>query len=154
MYIIPKEKYILENINPYMPEINLEELEVIQRKIENYTSGNSKDGITLEEAEKFLDWVTFNARNFAVRDIPESITTASMVGKCAPTQRINTQLMSSLGLDAKAFNLGDCINAEKSAIYGGEDFCSSDSICNSGTFCTLSSVIIWCCGSSCGGAVW
>lgn len=109
MDIIKKQKYILEDIKPYMPDINLEELNIIQGKIEKYTLGKCKDGITLEEAEKFLDWVTLNARNFAVREIPESITTASMTGSCAPTQRINTQLLLRLGLDVRAINIADCI---------------------------------------------
>lgn len=107
--IIKEQKYIFDKIQPYIPEINLKELEMIQNKIENFTSGKCQEGITLEETIKFLDYVIFNARSYAVRNIPESITTASMMGQCAPTQRINTELLSRLGLDVRPFNTSDCI---------------------------------------------
>lgn len=106
---INKNQFIFDDVNPYIPEINLEELKIIQEKIENFTSGKSTQGLTIEETEKFLDWVTFNARNYAVRNIPESITTASMFGQCAPTQNINKKLLSKLGLDVRTFNTSECI---------------------------------------------
>lgn len=56
-----------------------------------------------------MDWITFNARNYAVRNSPESPVTASMSGQCAPTQRINVNLLRRFGLDARAFNTADCI---------------------------------------------
>lgn len=106
---IKKSEFIFEDVKPYVPEINLEELKIVQEKIENFTSGKSAQGLTTEEAEKFLDWVTFNARSYAVRNIPEPITTASMFGQCAPTQNINKKLLSKLGLEVRTFNTSNCI---------------------------------------------
>ena len=62
---------------------------MIQKKLEDYTSGRSNNGITVQEAQTFLDWVTFNARNYAVRGTPDSPMTSSMEGQCGPTQTIN-----------------------------------------------------------------
>lgn len=104
-----QEDYIFNNTVPYNPDFDLEELKIIEDKLINYTSGKSLNGLTSQEAETFLDWVTFNARNYAVRNIPESAMTASMTGQCAPTQRINVKLLKRLGLDARAFNTGECI---------------------------------------------
>ena len=107
--ITSQEDYIFSDTKPYNPEFDLEELKIIQAKLENFTSGRSCDGITSQEAETFLDWVTFNARTYAVRNIPESAMSASMAGQCAPTQRINYKLLSKIGLDVRAFNTADCI---------------------------------------------
>ena len=104
-----QENYIFSDTVPYNPEFDLEELKIIENKLLDYTSGRSISGITSREAEVFLDWVTFNARNYAVRNIPESAMTASMTGQCAPTQRVNVKLLKKLGLDARSFNTGDCI---------------------------------------------
>lgn len=109
MEMTSQDEYIFSDIRPYNPEFNIEELKMIQAKLENFTSGKSYDGITSQEAEIFLDWVTFNARNYAVKNTPESAMTASMSGQCAPTQRINFKLLSKIGLDVRAFNIGDCI---------------------------------------------
>ena len=104
-----QEDYIFEGTIPYNPEFDLEELKLIETKLINYTSGRSAIGLTPQEAEIFLDWITFNARSYAVRNIPESAITSAMTGQCAPTQRINVKLLRRLGLDARAFNVGDCI---------------------------------------------
>lgn len=104
-----QENYIFSDIKPYNPEFNIEELKIIQSKLEDYTSGRSSRGISANEAEIFLDWVTFNARNYAVRNTPESPMTASMTGQCAPTQMINVKLLSKMNLDVRAFNMADCI---------------------------------------------
>lgn len=104
-----QEDYILSDTRPYDPEINIEQLKIIQNKLENYTSGRSQDGITPQEAEIFLDWITFNARSYATRNIPESPITASMTGQCAPTQEINFKVLTKMGLDVRVFNTGDCI---------------------------------------------
>lgn len=102
-------QYIFEDIVPNVPEIDLEELKNIQRKIENYTSGKSMQGLTVKETEKFLDWVSFNSRSYAVKDVKDSITEATMFGQCAPTQNINKIVLSKLGLKVRAFNIADCI---------------------------------------------
>lgn len=104
-----QEDYIFSDTIPYNPDFDLEQLKEIQIKIQNFTSGISTNGITAQEAEVFLDWVTFNARNYAVRNGPESPITAAMTGQCAPTQRINIKLLSRMGLDARPFNTADCI---------------------------------------------
>lgn len=101
--------YLFSDTIPYEPEFNLEQLKLIENKLFNFTSGLSSDGLTTDEAEVFLDWVTFNARSYATRNIPESALTASMTGQCAPTQGINFKLLSKLGLDVKTFNTADCI---------------------------------------------
>lgn len=106
---ISQENYIFSDTIPYNPEFNIEELKLIENKIEDYVSGSSGKGISEDEAEIFLDWITFNARNYAVRDIPESAITASMLGQCAPTQRINYKILKKIGLDVRAFNIADCI---------------------------------------------
>lgn len=102
-----QEDYIFEGTAPYNPEFDLEELKIIERKLIDYTSGNSKDGLNPNEAEIFLDWITFNARRYAVGD--KDIETADMYAQCAPTQRVNVKLLRKLGLDARSFNTGDCI---------------------------------------------
>ena len=58
-----QEEYIFSDTIPYNPELDMEELKVIQNKLEDFSAGYSSEGITTEEAEKFLDWVTFNARS-------------------------------------------------------------------------------------------
>jgi hypothetical protein len=107
--ITSQEDYIFSDTIPYDPEFDIEELKVIQKKLEDFSAGYTSEGITTEEAEKFLDWVTFNARSYAVRNGPESPISSSMTGQCAPTQRINFNLLSRLGLDVRAFNTADCI---------------------------------------------
>lgn len=104
-----QEAYMFSDTIPYNPEFDLEELKRIQAKLENYTSGRSQEGITSQEAEVFLDWVTFNARSYATSNIPESAMTASMAGQCAPTQYLNYNVLSKIGLDVRAFNISDCI---------------------------------------------
>lgn len=104
-----QENYIFSDTKPYNPEFDIEELKIIQNKLEDFTSGRSSMGISTDEAEMFLDWVTFNARNYAVRNIPESPMTASMTGQCAPTQMINVKVLSKMNLDVKPFNIADCI---------------------------------------------
>jgi len=104
-----QEEYIFSDTIPYNPDFDLEQLKLIQDKIQDFTSGRSVNGITSQEAEVFLDWVTFNARNYAVRNAPESPMTATMTGQCAPTQRVNVKLLRKMGLDARPFNTADCI---------------------------------------------
>lgn len=110
-----QQDYIFDTI-PYIPEFDLEQLKQIESKLIDYTSGNSFEGLSPEEAEVFLDWITFNAREYAVGSKMKiddktnvGIELHSMTGQCAPTQRINVKLLKKLGLDAKAFNTGDCI---------------------------------------------
>jgi len=104
-----QEDYIFSETIPYNPEFDFEELKAIQGKIEDYTSGRSAEGLTPHEAEVFLDWVTFNARSYATRGIPESALTASLQGQCAPTQAINYKLLGRMGLDVRTFNTSKCI---------------------------------------------
>lgn len=101
--------YIFEETQPKIPDINLEELAEIQAKLEGFTSGITKNGITESEAEKLLDWVVYNARKYAVSNTLEKITTASMIGQCALTQNINQKVLTKLGLEANPFNTADCI---------------------------------------------
>lgn len=111
-----QEDYIFDTL-PYNPEFNLEQLQQIECKLIDYTSGNSFEGLAPEEAEVFLDWITFNAREYAVsgsktksEDKPRvGIDLHSMTGQCGPTQRINVQLLNRFGLDAKPINMVDCI---------------------------------------------
>lgn len=104
-----QDNYIWSDVIPYNPDFDMEELKIIQNKLQNYTSGKTTEGITSQEAEIFLDWVTFNARNYAVRHIPESPITSNMAGQCAPTQRVNSKLLSKIGLNVKTFNTSECI---------------------------------------------
>lgn len=103
------ESYILSDTIPYNPEFDIEELKIIQNKLENFTSSKSTNGISPQEAEIFLDWITFNARNYATRNSTESPLTASMKGQCAPTQNINFKILTKMGLDVRTFNTADCI---------------------------------------------
>ena len=107
--ITSQDEYIFSDTMPYNPEFDIDELKVIQKKLEDFSTDYSSNGITRQEAEIFLDWVTFNARSYAVRNGPESPISASMEGQCAPTQRINFNLLSRIGLDVRAFNTADCI---------------------------------------------
>lgn len=102
------DSYIFDTL-PYNEEINIEEIKEIENSLRNYISGHKQEGISYDEAFKFLDWVTFNARNFATRSIPESAMSASLSGACAPTQRVNTILLQKMGLDVRPFNMGDCV---------------------------------------------
>ena len=104
--ITSQDAYIYDTI-PYNPEIDIDELVVIQNKLQDYTSGKTSEGITSKEAEVFLDWVTFNARSYATKNTLESAVTASMAGKCAPTQGVNYELLSKFGLDVRVFNMGE-----------------------------------------------
>lgn len=108
--ITSQDKYIYDTV-PYNPEFDIDELVVIQNKLQDYTSGRTNEGITSKEAEIFLDWVTFNARSYATKDTPESAITSSMIAKCAPTQCVNYELLSKMGLDVRAFNMGECIGS-------------------------------------------
>ena len=103
-----QKDYIFDTI-PYDPEFDLEELKSIEDKLKNYTSGKSIDGLTPKEAETFLDWISFNARSYAVSNTPESAITSPMNGQCAPTQKLNVELLRKFGLDARPFNTADCI---------------------------------------------
>ncbi len=105
-----QDAYIYDTI-PYNPEFDIDELVVIQNKLQDYTSGKTSEGITSKEAEVFLDWVTFNARSYATKNTLESAVTASMAGKCAPTQGVNYELLSKFGLDVRVFNMGECIGS-------------------------------------------
>lgn len=119
-----QEDYIFSDVTPYNPEFDLDELKIIEDKLKNYKSGISTNGLTPYEAEMFLDWITFNARSYAVRNIPESAITSAMTGQCAPTQRINVELLQKLGLNAKSFNTGNCIEnvegIEKDNFFGSK----------------------------------
>lgn len=110
------EDYVFEDTIPYIPEIDLEELKSIENKLKDYTSGKSIDGLTPQEAETFLDWISFNARKYAVsaKDTPEfmdidEIPNEPMTGQCAPTQKVNVELLRKFGLEAKPFNTADCM---------------------------------------------
>lgn len=103
------DEYIFEEVQPKIPDINLEELAEIQVKLENFASGITKNGITESEAEKLLDWVVYNSRKYAVSSTLEEITTASMSGECGRTKDINQKLLTKLGLKTNAFNMAYCI---------------------------------------------
>lgn len=103
------DEYIFEEIQPKIPDINLEELAEIQAKLEDFASGKTEDGLTKEQAEKFLDWVVYNSREYAVRGSLEEITTASMIGQCGTTQNINKEVLTKIGLKANPFNISKCI---------------------------------------------
>lgn len=108
--------YMYQEITPIIPDINLEELIRIENKLKKYTSGNNNVGLNKEELEQFLNWVTYNARRYAVRfntPIPPdvAIQTESMTGQCAPTQSINVHLLKKLNLNIHPFNIGECIDA-------------------------------------------
>lgn len=113
---ISQEDYIFEDVMPYIPEFNIDELKRIESKLKNYTSGQDINGLTPQEAETFLDWITFNARKYAIsgKDTPEfmaidAIPTDPMTGQCAPTQKFNVELLKKFGLEARPFNTADCI---------------------------------------------
>lgn len=105
--ITSNKSYIFEDIEPYDPEIDIERLENIQLKLERYIAKETEEGISLHEAEIFLDWVTYNARNYAVKNTPETPLTATMSGLCAPTQYLNVQLFKKLKINAQPFNMED-----------------------------------------------
>ena len=110
------EEYMYADVQPIIPNIDLERLKQIEGKIKAYTSGsNINSGLNREELEMFLNWVILNARSYAVRNTPlsrnEAIITESMTGQCAPTQNINVKLLRKLGLDIRPFNTGDCIDS-------------------------------------------
>ena len=106
------EDYIFDTF-PNIPDIDLEELASIQNKLQ---SGYALDTY---EATVFLDWITYNAREYAVsnpkdhkekeEDRRNKITFNSMTGQCAPTQRVNVDLLRKFGLDARPFNTADCM---------------------------------------------
>ena len=104
-----QEDYIFEDAIPNIPEINLAELRDIEEKLKDYVLGKSKDGISMKEAQNFLDWVSFNARNYVVDKTNESILAASMAGQCALTQDINYEIFKKIGLDIRAFNMSNTI---------------------------------------------
>lgn len=110
-----QSEYMYSNVTPQIPEIDLENLKHIVDKLRAYSNGAKNNGLNRKELEQFLDWVTFNARSYAVRNIPLSITEAivsePMTGQCAPTQNINVKLLKKIGLDVHPFNLGECIES-------------------------------------------
>ncbi len=110
-------EYMYSDVTPLIPEVDLEKLKEIESKLKSYTSGNKNVGLNLDEIKIFLDWITLNARNYAVRTIPipreQAITSEPMTGQCAPTQNINVKLLRKFKLDARPFNTGDCIDKTK-----------------------------------------
>ena len=100
--------YIFDT-TPYNEEIDLNETRRIESLLRDYTNGYTQDGITYEEAFKFLDWVTYNARSFATNNTPESAMTSPLTGKCSPTQRLNVKILQKIGLDVIPFNMGECV---------------------------------------------
>ena len=104
-----QEDYLFSDTKPIDPEFDLEQLKNIQCKLEEYVSGKREKGITGGEAETFLNWITFNARNCAVRNVPESPISSSMYAQCAPTQAVNFKILKKIGLDVRAFNTGNTI---------------------------------------------
>lgn len=105
-----QEDYIFDTI-PYNPEFDLEQLNLIQNKLQ------SGYALSAEEATIFLDWITYNAREYAVSQFKikgqekpgVGIELHSMTGQCAPTQKINVELLRKFGLDARPFNTADCM---------------------------------------------
>ena len=108
-------EYIYSDAVPIIPEVDFESLKKIEYKIKSYVSGNHNIGLTQNELESFLNWITFNARSYAIRSLPISkelaITSDPMTGQCAPTQNVNVQLLRKFGLDVRPFNTGSCIDA-------------------------------------------
>lgn len=106
--ITSQDSYIFDTL-PYNPEINMDEIRLVESKLRDYTNGYTQEGITYDEAFKFLDWITYNARSFATSNIPESAMSAPLTGECAPTQRVNTIILQKMGLDVRPFNMGECV---------------------------------------------
>lgn len=102
------DNYIFDTL-PYNEEINIDEIRNIENSLRNYMSGYQQNGISYDEAFKFMDWLTFNARSAATNGIPESAMSAPLTGACAPTQCLNTVICKKIGLDARPFNMGDCV---------------------------------------------
>ena len=68
-----QEDYIFDTI-PYNPEFDLEQLNLIQNKLQ------AGYALSADEATMFLDWITYNARNYAVSfDEEPNIFTAPML---------------------------------------------------------------------------
>lgn len=99
------DNYIFDTL-PYNEEINIDEIRNIENSLRNYVAGYQQEGISYDEAFKFIDWLTYNARNFATRNIPESAMTAPLTGQCGPTQAVNTTILQKIGLNAIPFNMG------------------------------------------------
>lgn len=102
------DNYIFDTL-PYDEEINIDEIRNIENSLRNYVAGYQQEGISYEEAFKFMDWLTYNARSFATRNIPESAMTAPLTGQCGPTQAVNTTILQKIGLDTIPFNMGRCV---------------------------------------------
>ncbi len=110
----PQSQYMYSDVMPIIPDLDLEKLKQIEKKLKEYTSGNNNIGLNKEEFEMFLNWVTYNARTYAVKNIPLSIdiaiTSEPMTAQCGPTQNINVKLLKKLGLNVYPFNIGTCID--------------------------------------------
>lgn len=98
------EDYISAAV-PVMRQGDIEKIKQIQEKLESST----QEGLTIQEAEQFLDWLTYNARNYANAFTGESMETASFALKCSPTQQINTILLEKMGIPVYPFNTGRCL---------------------------------------------
>ena len=109
-----QSKYMYSDVTPIIPILDLDKLKQIENKLKKYTSGNKNIGLNKEEFEMFLNWVTYNARTYAVKNIPLSIdiaiTSEPMTTQCWPTQNINVKLLKKLGLNVYPFNMGTCID--------------------------------------------
>ncbi len=86
------DNYIFDTL-PYNADINIDEIRRIENSLRNYTAEYQENGISFGEAFKFMDWLTYNARSFATRNIPESAMTATLTGQCGPTQAVNTTIL-------------------------------------------------------------
>ena len=105
------EDYIFNTL-PYNGEINLQEIQRIEQSLRDFAEGHTSQGITYEEAFKFLDWMTYNARVAVVKgNNYENVMTEPLTGTCAITQEINTTIAEKVGLNAKPFNMGDCVGS-------------------------------------------
>ena len=54
-----QKEYMYSDVTPIIPDINLEQLKHIEKKLIAYISGNYKIGLNREELEQFLDWITY-----------------------------------------------------------------------------------------------
>ena len=106
--IIGLHNYIFDTL-PYNENIDINKVKQVELDLRNYLKGNTKEGISYEDAFKFLDWITFNSRSFATRKIPESAMTAPLTRQSGPTQNLNRIILEKIGLDVNPFDMADCV---------------------------------------------
>ncbi len=118
-FVIDTQPYIKE-----YSEIELANIANIEEKLKNILqkNANSKeivDGLTIDEANKLLEWVVQADRKCLNKESKEDIKEKSLMGYCGLSQGIVYTILKEMGLEARVSNVNPTITGEN---LGGHAF--------------------------------